>query len=81
MANIELNVEQKTIIIKKIQSYMQQELDVELGQFDAEFLLDFFGDHVGSYFYNQGIYDAQQLMSSKIDLINESLYELEKPVD
>ncbi|GHF84111.1 DUF2164 domain-containing protein [Thalassotalea marina] len=81
MANIEINAEQKAALVQKLQVYMEQELDVDLGQFDAEFLVDFIGDNIGGYFYNQGLYDAQQLISSKIDLINESLYELEKPVD
>ena len=81
MANIEINAEQKAALVQKLQVYMEQELDVDLGQFDAEFLVDFIGDNIGGYFYNQGLYDAQLLISSKIDLINESLYELEKPVD
>lgn len=81
MANIEFSRDQKAALVQKLQSYMEKELDVEIGQFDAEFLLDFIGENLGGYFYNQGVYDAQQLMVSKIDLINESMYELEKPVD
>lgn len=79
MANIEFSSEQKAQLIQSLQGYFQRELDVELGQFDADFLIDFIGENFGSYFYNQGLYDAQQLLSSKIEQINEAIYELEQP--
>lgn len=52
-----------------------------MGQFDAEFLLDFFSEEVGSYFYNRGLYDAQTLLESKIETITEAFTEIEKPTD
>ena len=57
---------------------MEQELDIELGQFDAEFLLDFVSKEMGATFYNQGIYDAQALLQSKIETLSDAFYELEK---
>lgn len=79
MANITLSDDVKHQLINKLQHYFEQELSIELGQFDADFLLDFIGDNFGSFFYNQGIYDAQQIINEKIDHISETLYELEKP--
>ncbi len=55
MADIRFTKEEKTILVKKITLYFSQELDQEIGQFDAEFLLDFFTDEVGPYFYNRGL--------------------------
>lgn len=73
--------EQKQRMTEKLQHYLQEELSVELGQFDAEFLFDFIANNLGSYFYNQGIYDAQTIISQKAELLAESLYEIEKVTD
>ena len=80
MSKIEFSSEQKAIIVKKIQSYFEKELDQELGQFDAQFLLDFFSDEVGAYYYNQGLQDAQAIMEKQLENIADALYEIEKPV-
>lgn len=79
MSKIEFNKEEKESIVKKIQFYFDQELDQELGQFDAEFLLDFFSEEVGGYYYNRGLYDVQAYLEKKIETIAEDIYQLEKP--
>lgn len=81
MADIEFNSEEKEILIKKIKQYFEQELDQDIAQFDADFLLDFFTREVGPYFYNKGLYDAQALVESKLETITDSFYEIEKPTD
>lgn len=81
MADIKFSVEEKGILVKKIQHYFDKELDQEIAQFDAEFLLDFFSKEVGPCFYNRGLYNAQALVESKIETITESFYEIEKPTD
>jgi uncharacterized protein (DUF2164 family) len=81
MAKIEFTREQKTILISHIQKYFVKELDLEIGDFDAEFLLDFFSEKVGGYYYNQGLYDARALLDEKLAAITESFYELEKVND
>ncbi|WP_019615429.1 DUF2164 domain-containing protein [Psychromonas ossibalaenae] len=81
MANIEFSREQKTLLVAQIQKYFDQELDQEIGDFDAEFLLDFFSEKVGGYYYNQGLNDARALLDDKLDTITESFYELEKVTD
>ncbi len=78
MAEIKFSNAQKVAIVDQIQKYFEKELDQELGQFDAEFLLDFFTEKVGSYYYNQGLNDARALLDDKLDTITESFYELEK---
>jgi uncharacterized protein (DUF2164 family) len=72
---------EKAIIISKIQRYFNAELDQDIGQFDAEFLLDFFAKEVGNFFYNRGLYDAQAILSSKMDDLSDAIYQLEKPTD
>jgi len=78
MTGMEFSKEEKETIISKIQLYFSNELDQEIGRFDAEFLLDFFSEKIGPYFYNKGLYDAQAVMQSKMEHISEAIYELEK---
>jgi len=79
VAEIEFTRDEKSIIARKIQLYFQEELEQEIGQFDAEFLLDFFAEEIGSFFYNRGVYDAQAVLEDRLQNITEALYEIEKP--
>ncbi|QSX29160.1 DUF2164 domain-containing protein [Shewanella cyperi] len=80
MAKIEFPPEQKARLVAKLQSYLDRELEVELGQFDAEFMLDFIGREFGAYFYNQGLQDAQAMMLSRLETVSEAIWELEQPL-
>lgn len=81
MAEITFTRDEREIICRKIQLYMREELDQELGQFDAGFLLDFFAEEIGAFFYNRGLYDAQAILESRLENIAEAIYEIEKPTD
>lgn len=78
MTAIELESSSKKEIVGKLQKYFNDELQQELGGFDAEFLLDFFAEHVGSYYYNQGLADALKTFESKLGDVSDSIYQLEK---
>lgn len=52
---------------------------MELEGFDAVFLLDFILERVGPHVYNQGLRDAQRLLTAKFEQIGEAIYEIEKP--
>lgn len=81
MASIKFSKEQKENMVQKVQNYFDQELDQKIGQFDAEFLLDFFSEEFGSFYYNQALSDAQVILESKIEDLNNALYEIEKPIN
>ena len=81
MANIEFSKAEKELITRKVQAYFSKELDQELGQFDAEFLIDFFALEVGAFFYNRGLRDAQSIIEAKVADIADALYEIEKPTE
>ncbi|WP_345972687.1 DUF2164 domain-containing protein [Sulfurimonas diazotrophicus] len=71
--------EEKAILIEKIKTYVAKELDQEIGGFDAEFLLDFFAEEIGVYFYNKGLNDGLDEMRVRIDTIADDVgYTLEK---
>ncbi len=79
MADIKFTDEEKAVIVRRIQLYFTEELKQDLGRFDAEFLLEFFAGEVGAYFYNRGLYDAQAILSAKLDDLSDSIGMLEKP--
>ncbi len=51
-----------------------------MGDFDAEFLLDFFSDEIGGFIYNRALADVHAVLETKLDAMSDSIYELEKPV-
>ncbi|MBX9867636.1 MAG: DUF2164 domain-containing protein, partial [Burkholderiales bacterium] len=61
-----------------LQQYFARELNSDLGGFDAQFLLDFIAQEIGVYFYNQGLLDAQTVLSKKVDDIQDAIGQLEK---
>jgi len=81
MPDIKFTKDEKEHIIRKVQLYFSEELEQQIGQFDAEFLIDFFTEEVGAYYYNRGLYDAQTILESRLENIAEAIYELEKPTD
>ena len=85
MYPIEFSSPEKEILVQKVKQYFESELNQEIGQFDAEFLLDFFSKEVGGYYYNRGLFDAQTIIAGKLDniteTVNEAISEIEKPVN
>lgn len=81
MSEIEFSSEEKQILVQKIKDYFESELKQEIGQFDAEFLLDFFAKEVGAYFYNRGLHDARDVFHATLDSIDEAIYVIEKETD
>ena len=78
MSDIEFSAQHKNSMVGKLQTYFEQELEQELGQFDAEFLLDFFAKEMGAYFYNQGLQDARSILAARIETIDDDIYAIEK---
>lgn len=78
MSDIQFSNEEKALIVKKIQAYFHEALDSDIGQFDAQFLLDFFAVEIGGYFYNRGLYDAQAILEKRLDNITDAILDLEK---
>ncbi len=81
MAAIELDRQLKVELVEKIQSYFKNELDQDIGAFDAEFLLDFFAKSMGPHFYNQALADVLKSLEVTMETFTDSVYGLEKEVD
>jgi len=78
---IEFSLQEKEILVSKVKQYFENELSQDIGQFDAEFLLDFFSKEIGVYHYNKGLKDAQDVFKSRVDSITDAIYELEFPTE
>lgn len=79
MPIIKFSPEEKNRLTTKLQDYLLQEFELEAGQFEAEFFLDFISENMGAYFYNQGLSDSQAIFNSKIVDISDAIYEIEMP--
>jgi uncharacterized protein (DUF2164 family) len=71
---------EKDAIIQKIREYFAEKLDQEISQFEAGFLLDFFAEEIGPYFYNKGVHDSQAIVQKRIDDVIGAVDSLEKPL-
>ncbi|MFC3151894.1 DUF2164 domain-containing protein [Litoribrevibacter euphylliae] len=80
MAEIKFTREEKDLIVQKVKMYFREELDQEIGQFDAEFLLDFFTEEIGPHFFNKGLADAKTIIDQHVLNIEDALYEIEMAV-
>jgi uncharacterized protein (DUF2164 family) len=81
MSKIAFSKEEREIMVRKIQLYFKEELEQDIGKFDAGFLLDFFSDELGAYYYNRGLFDAQAVLEKRLESITDAIYELEKPTE
>ena len=80
MSEIKITKEETELLVSKIKKYFTDELDQEIGGFEAEFLIDFFAKEVGPHYYNSGLADAHTLFVEKSDEIGYLIQELEKPI-
>ena len=78
---IQLDSKQKSELTDALQKYLQDEIDIEVGQFDTEFIVDFISKKFGAIYYNKGIEDAQKVMERKMLDISDELYEIEQIVE
>ncbi|KGY11666.1 hypothetical protein NM22_14840 [Vibrio tubiashii] len=78
MSKIEFTSQQKQAMSAELQTYLEDELQIEIGQFDAEFLFDFVVAQFGSAFYNKGLADAQSIIERKVVDIADEIYEMEQ---
>jgi len=80
VSDIRLSREDHAWLAERLQSYFSTELDQEIGNMDAGFLIDFFAETAGPVFYNQGLRDAQALLGRKLEDIADDLSAMEKPL-
>lgn len=78
MTVMQFSRQERDTMAATLQRYFSEELDQDLGQFEAEFLLDFISTEIGAYFYNRGLYDAQAILQRRLDELGDAILELEQ---
>jgi uncharacterized protein (DUF2164 family) len=81
MSRIEFSTAERAAVVRRIRLYFQEELQQDIGQFDAEFLLEFITHELGPYFYNRGLCDAQAVLEKRIESVADAIVELERPTE
>jgi len=77
MSSIEFTAAEKAAMAGKLRTYLEGELSVEIDRFDAEFLIGFITRELGGYYYNRGLYDAQQILDERLEQVRSAILELE----
>jgi len=83
MAELELSKEDRERLTPLVQDYARDELDQDIGNMEAGFLLDRLIGPLGTVFYNKGLRDAAALFARRADDMADELYAMERvdPVD
>ncbi|MBO6758965.1 MAG: DUF2164 domain-containing protein [Roseibium sp.] len=74
-----LSYKERAVLAEGVRKYLADELDVEIGNMDAEFLIEYLSGTLGSFYYNQGLRDAEAVLSRKLDDVSDELRALERP--
>jgi|TARA_B100001971_G_scaffold124740_1_gene114847 uncharacterized protein (DUF2164 family) len=71
---IKLSKENKEKITQEIQEWFSENLDQEIGNLDAEFLLDFFAEKIVGFFYNHALSDVHGLINERTETLTDEIY-------
>jgi uncharacterized protein (DUF2164 family) len=64
---IPLTKEQKTEAVAKIKNYISENFDIEIGNMQSEFFLDFITENIGCYYYNKAVADSMAFITDKTE--------------
>lgn len=78
MKEISFTKDEREQLRDKIQRFFEDKLDRDLGQFEAEFVLDFFSEAIAPLYYNRGLQDAHAAFASRMEHAVDDIYALEK---
>ena len=74
---IELEPDSRKALIASIRRYAEENLDLDIGDLKAGFLLDYCLKEVGPTIYNQAIADARAFMLDRLADLESMCYEPE----
>lgn len=78
MSAIKLSNEDKAALVQAAQVYARDELDIELGRFDAEFFVEHLAGLMAPIVYNQALRDAQAIVQQRVVDLVDAIDALEK---
>lgn len=80
MSEITFPEAERSRVTNALREYLREHFELDPGQFDTEFLLDFISREFGAFYYNQGLRDAQAQLGRRLDDILIAIEELEQPL-
>jgi uncharacterized protein (DUF2164 family) len=72
--------DEKLQLAGRLQEYFKGQDWEEIGNLEAESLLDHMLKEIFPYIYNKAVQDARQLVTERMQGIEEEFYTLEKPI-
>lgn len=72
---IELTKEETDSIIPSLQRFFREELDEELSEMRAKFLLSYFLKEIAPFAYNKGVKDAESFFRGKLEDLPATCFE------
>ncbi|KAF1021106.1 MAG: hypothetical protein GAK29_03462 [Acinetobacter bereziniae] len=65
-------------LIQSLKKYALKELELDLGNFPAQFLFDLIVEEFGPHFYNQALNDTHEWLVERFTYLNDDLFILTK---
>jgi uncharacterized protein (DUF2164 family) len=72
---IELSKTEKADIIYSIQKFFREELETEISEMRAGFLLNYFMKEIAPFAYNNGVKDAESYFRGKVEDLSATCFE------
>ncbi len=72
---IELTKTEKADIIYSIQKFFREELEMEISEMKAGFLLNYFMKEIAPFAYNKGVKDAESYFRGKVEDLSATCFE------
>ncbi len=73
MKKINLTKQQQEELVPALIEYFEDELDIELGNLQAQLLLDFLSEKVGPHFYNAGVIESIATLKESMESVEERI--------
>ena len=64
---IQLSKQEIEAIVPSLRKYFKEELELELSEMRAKFVLDYFLKEIAPFAYNKGVKDAESFFRAKIE--------------
>ncbi len=72
---IELDKDTQNSVLASLQRYAREELELELSEMRAKFLLDFVQTEIAPFAYNQGVKDAEDYFRNRVEELPATCFE------
>jgi len=72
---IELDKQDTKEILASLRHYFREELDQELSEMRAKFLLDYMLEEIAPFAYNKGVKDAETYFRGKLEDLSGTCFE------